>query len=145
MRFAVSIFFVLLALSTVRAGAMGTITIVHSNGDRNVYNNVSIEIIHGALYMTSEDGKGTMIIKDAACSHQNKLMVCYATKATLVQSGEVTPLDFRSGTVYLNDTDDFQPLVLSTAKVAPHSIMLSYTTKIGTLVTCTGGIDKVVK
>lgn len=145
MRFTFSILLALLALSTVGAGATGTVTIVHANGDRNVYYNVSIEIIHGALYMTSEDGQGTMIIKDAACSHQSQLMVCYATKATLVQSGEVTPLDFKRGTVYLNDTDEYQPLVMSTTKVAPHSIMLSYTTNKGTLVTCMGGIDKVVK
>ncbi|MBV8067437.1 MAG: hypothetical protein JO113_05645 [Candidatus Eremiobacteraeota bacterium] len=145
MKLALSAFLALLALSTIRVGATGTMTIVQADGDRNVYNDVEIKIIHGALYMTSEDGKGTMVINDAACSHQGKLMVCYATRATLVQAGEVTPLDFKTGTVYVNNTDDYLPLVMSTTKVPPHSIMLSYTTDRGTYVSCSGGIDKVVK
>ena len=140
-----SVLLVLLALSTVRAGATGTMIILHPNGARNVYNDVAIKVIHGALYMTSQDGKGTMIINQAACSYQGKVMVCFATKATLVQSGEVSPLDFQSGTVYLNNTDYYQPLVMSTVKVPPHSVMLSYTTKRGTYISLTGGIDKVVK
>lgn len=145
MKIMLSVFLALLALSTMRAGATGTMTIVQADGDRDVYNGVEIKIIHGALYMTSQDGKGTMVINDAACSFQGKLMVCFATKATLVQSGEVSALDFRHGTLYLNNTDDYQPLVMSTTKVAPHSILMSYTTKRGTYVSCTGSIDKVVK
>lgn len=120
-------------------------TIVQADGDKDTYSDVEIKVIHGALYMTSEDGKGTMVITRAACSHQAQLMVCYATNATLVQSGETSPLDFKRGTVYVNDTDDYQPLVMSTTKVAPHSIMLSFTTKRGTYVTVNGSIDKVVK
>jgi hypothetical protein len=145
MKLALSIWLVLLALTTLRVGATGTVTIVHTNGQRDIYNDVAIKIIHGTLYMTSQDGKGTMVIGDAACSYQGKVMVCFATKATLVQTGEVSPLDFKNGTVYLNNTDDYQPLVMSTAKLPPHSIMLSYTTKLGTYISCTGSIDKVVK
>ena len=129
----------------IAAAAKGTMTIVQADGDKNTYSDVEIKVIHGALYMTSEDGKGTMVINRAACSHQGQLMVCYATSATLVQSGETSPLDFKRGTVYVNDTDDYQPLVMSTTKVAPHSIMLSFTTKRGTYVTLNGSIDKVVK
>ena len=145
MKSALPVLLAFLALSTAGAGATGRLTIVRSDGDVNVYNDVDIKIIHGALYITSEDGKGTMVINQAACSYQGKLMVCFATKATLVQSGQVSPLDFKHGTVYLNNTDDYQPLVMSTTKVPPHSIMLSYTTKRGTLISCNGRIDKVVK
>ena len=129
----------------VAAAATGTMTIVQSNGGTNTYSNVEIKAIHGALYLTSNDGKGTMVINRAACSHQGQLMICYATNATLVQSGETSPLDFQRGTVYVNDTDGYLPLVLSTQKVPPHSIMLSFTTKRGTTVTLNGRIDKVVK
>jgi hypothetical protein len=72
-------------------------------------------------------------------------MACFATNATLVQAGETSPLDFKRGTIYVNDTDDYQPLVMSTTKVPPHSILASFTTKRGTYVSLNGRIDKVVK
>ena len=144
MKFVVPALLGCFALATIAAGATGTVTIVQPNGNSNVYNNVEIKIIHSALYITSADGKGTMVVNKAACSYQDKLMVCFATNATLVQSGKTSPLDFKRGTIYLNDTDDFQPLVLSTEKVPPHSVLISFTTKRGTSVSLSGRIDKVV-
>lgn len=133
------------ALSTAAAGAVGTVTIAQADGTTNVYHDVVIKVIHSALYMTSADGKGTLVINRAACAYQGQLLVCLPTSATLVQAGATSPLDFRKGTVYVNDTDDPQQLTLSTTKVAPHSIVLSFTTKRGTYVSLTGTIDKVVK
>jgi len=127
------------------ARAMGTMTIQQSNGVTNVYRDVVIKVIHNALYMTSADGKGTLVINRAACSYQGDLMVCFATGATLVQAGQTSSLDFKHGTLYVNSTDDAQQLALSTAKVPAHGILLSFSTKIGTYVSLTGTIDKVVK
>ena len=142
----VAVFTLLAFGSTMTAArATGTMTIKQTSGDTNTYDGVEIKIIHSALYVTSADGKGTLVINRAACSHQEKLLVCLPTSAALVQSGETTPLDFQSGTVYLNDTDDYQPMPLTTAKVAPHSMVLSFTTKKGTYVSVLGRIDKVVK
>ncbi len=62
-----------------------------------------------------------------------------------MQAGETSPLDFKRGTLYVNSTDDPQTLVLSTTKIAPHSVILSITTKKGTYVNLSGRIDKVVK
>jgi hypothetical protein len=134
-----------LGLSTIVAGATGTLTILQPSGERDVYNDVEIKVLHGALYLTSADAKGTIIIDRAACSYQAKLMVCLATGATLVQAGETSPLDFKQGTVYLNDTGDYQPMVLTSAKVPPHSVVVSFTTKRGTYLSVNGRIDKVVK
>ena len=136
----------LLACSTcipIAAAAKGTMTIVQSNGETDVYNDVEIKVIHGALYMTSADAKGTIVIHRAACSYQGKLMVCLLTSASLVQDGETTPLDFKRGTCYVNSTDDYQPLTQSTTKVAPHSVLLTFKTDKGTLVTLNGRIDMV--
>jgi hypothetical protein len=145
MRLALLALLACLTCIPVAAAAKGTMTIVQANGVTNTYSDVEIKAIHGSLYLTSEDGKGTMVITRAACSHQGQLMICYATGATLVQSGETSPLDFQRGTVYVNDTDGYLPLVMSTTKVPPHSIMLSFTTKRGTTVALNGSIDKVVK
>jgi len=127
------------------ARAAGTITIAQSDGHTDTYHDVVIKVIHGSLYMTSADGKGTLIIHRAACSYQNQLMVCFATSAVLVQAGETKPLDFKTGTLYVNGTDDPQPLALSSAKVPAHGILLSFTTKRGTYVSLSGRIDKVVE
>jgi hypothetical protein len=135
----------LVSLSSATARATGTATVRHVNGETDVYHNVEIKVIHNALYVTTEDGKGTIVINDAACSHQGQVMVCYVTKAVLVQAGETSALDFKRGTLYVNSTDDPQQLVLSTTKIAPHSVLLSFTTQKGTYVGVTGRIDKVVK
>jgi hypothetical protein len=131
--------------ATAAARAEGTLTIQQASGSTNVYHNVAIKVIHSALYLTSEDGKGTLVISRAACAYQGQLMVCLPTSAALVQSGKTSPLDFRKGTVYVNSTGDPQQLSASTVKVAPHSIVLSFTTKRGTYVSSIGQIDKVVK
>ena len=131
------------AATPVRAG--GTVTIQQADGTTNSYDDVTINIIHSALYLTSADGKGTLVINRAACAYQGELLVCLPTSATLIQSGATNAIKLTTGTIYLNLTDDPQQLALSSAKVAPHSILLSLTTKRGTYVTLSGRIDKTVK
>jgi hypothetical protein len=133
------------ALSTATAGAMGTVTIQQSDGTRSTYNDVVIKIIHDALFVTSADGKGTLVIHRAACAYQGPLLVCFMTSATLVQSGKTSPLDFKNGTVYVNLTDQPQPLTLSSTKIPANGILIAFTTKRGTSVNLNGHIDKVVK
>jgi hypothetical protein len=132
-------------LCTAAAGATGTVLIRQSNGQTNVYDDVVIKVIHNALFMTSADGKGTLVINRAACSYQGDLMVCFATGATLIQAGQTSSLDFKTGTLYVNSTDVPQQLALSTQKVQAHGVLLSFTTKLGTYVNLSGRIDKVVK
>jgi hypothetical protein len=131
--------------SPATAGATGTMMIQQPDGGQNVYHDVAIKVIHSALYLSSQDGKGTLVINRAACSYQGKLMVCLPTSATLVQSGKTSPLDFQQGTVYLNSTDDPVQMTASTQKVPAHSIVLAFTTQRGTFVSLSGRIDKVVK
>jgi len=133
------------ALAPSVARASGTVTIQQAGGHTDVYNDVVIKVIHGALFMTSADGKGTLIIQRAACAYQGQLLVCFATGATLVQAGKTSPLDFQKGTLYVNSTDDPQQMLLTTTKVPPHSIVFSFTTSRGTYVNLSGRIDKVVQ
>ncbi len=134
-----------LAFGASPAGAAGTVLIRQSSGQTNVYHGVAIKVIRNVLYMTTSDGKGTLVISRAACSYQGELMICFATGATLVQAGKTSAIDFRRGTLYVNSTDDPQQMALSTAKVPPHSILLSFSTERGTYVSLSGRIDKVVK
>jgi hypothetical protein len=134
-----------LAFGAASASAAGTILIQQADGSSNVYDDVAIKVIHNVLYMTTADGRGTLVISKAACSYQGQLMVCFATSAALVQAGKTSALDFKNGTVYVNNTDDPQPLALSTQKVPPHGILVSLTTKKGTYISLSGQIDKVVK
>ncbi len=134
-----------LALGTAPAAATGTVEIVQSDGHSNKYDSVQIKIIHNALYVTSEDGKGTIVITRAACSYQGDLLVCLAHHGVLVQSGATKALDMRHGTLYVNSTNEPAQLVMLTTKVPPHGILLSFTTDRGTYVSLRGRIDKVVK
>lgn len=138
-------FAVCCSVSAAPAGAAGTVLIRQADGATNVYHDVSIRLIHNVLYMTSADGRGTLVISRAACAYQGMLLVCFAAGATLVQAGKTSPLDFKHGTLYVNTTDDAQRLPLSTAKVPAHSLLLSFTTLRGTYVSLNGRVDKVVK
>ncbi|HEX3459032.1 MAG TPA: hypothetical protein VHR97_13865 [Candidatus Baltobacteraceae bacterium] len=127
------------------AAATGTLTIQRHNAAASTYRQVEIKVLYGGLFVTSEDGKGTLVIPKAACSFQRQIFVCYVTGATLVQAGEATPLSFKRGTIYFNSTDEPQQLSRSTTKIAPHSLMLSMTTDRGTYIGLTGRMDEVVK
>jgi hypothetical protein len=127
------------------ARAGGTATIAQIDGSIEKYDSVSVAIIHKNLFVTTHDGKGTLVIQRAACAYQGELMVCFPTAVTLVQASASKPLDLRSGTIYLNLTDSAQPLALSTTKVPAQSVLLSFTTKRGTYVSVSGRIDRVVK
>jgi hypothetical protein len=125
--------------------AAGTATIQQVDGSLDTYGNVAVAIIHKNLFVTTRDGKGTLVIQRAACAYQGQVMVCFPTAVTLVQSGESRPIDLRNGTIYLNLTGEAQPLVMSTTKVPARSMLLSITTKRGTYISVSGRIDRMVK
>jgi len=145
MRFAAFTLVVWLAFGAAPAGATGTVLVRLSSGHTDTYHQVAIKVIHSSLYLTSADGKGTLVIHRAACSYQGQLLVCFPTSATLVQAGKTQPLDLKTGTVYANSTDAPEALPFSTIKVPAHSILLSLTTERGTYVSLHGRIDQVVK
>ncbi len=133
------------ALGAAPAGAKGTMTITHVDGHSDTYPGSVVKIIHNALYVTSADGAGTLVVNRAACSYQGNVMACFPTSAALVQSGSTKPLDLKAGTIYVNTTDDYQPMPMTTAKIAPHSLWISFTTYKGTYCSLKGRIDEVVK
>jgi hypothetical protein len=131
--------------ASATASAQGTVIIVQSDGRVNTYDDVAIKIIHNSLYLTSADGKGTIVVTRAACSYQGDVLVCLPTTATLVQAGEARPVKLTTGTIYVNLTGAFQQLSFSSTKLAPHSLLFSVTTDRGTYVSVSGHIDKVAK
>jgi hypothetical protein len=127
------------------AHATGTMLIQRSDGDKDTYNDVEIDVFQGAMFLTSDDGDGTLVINRAACSYQAKVMVCLPTSIVLVQDGESSALNVRNGTIYINDTGDAQQLTHSTTKLKPHSAMVSFTTVSGTYVNVLGTLDQVIR
>ncbi|MGA7354040.1 MAG: hypothetical protein WBW76_01285 [Candidatus Cybelea sp.] len=132
-------------LIPVVASATGTINIQHKNGTNNIYDDVTIKVFSGSLFLTSHDGDGTIVVTRAACAYQGEIIVCLPTSAALVQEGTSNALNLKSGTIYLNYADQAQPLARSSAKLPAHSIMLALTTRNGTFVTVHGRIDQVIK
>ncbi len=132
-------------LLPVASRAAGTISIQHRNGTINRYADVEIKVLSGSLFLTTDDGDGTIVITRAACSYQGKIVVCLPTLAALVQDGETSPLDLKTGTLYLNYSADAQPLSRSSQKLPPNSAMLALTLRNGTFITLHGRIDQVIK
>ncbi|HEX3671005.1 MAG TPA: hypothetical protein VHT92_04790 [Candidatus Cybelea sp.] len=133
------------AATVASAGATGTISIQHKDGTRNSYGDVEIKIFSGSLFLTSDDGNGTIVVNRSACSYQGKIIVCLPTSAALVQEGDSNALDLKNGTIYLNYTDSAQPLSGSSAKLPAKSIMLALTTQNGTFISLHGRIDEVIR
>ncbi len=127
------------------SSATGTINIHHRDGTVNTYRDVEVKVFSGSLFLTSDDGDGTIVITQAACAYQGQIIVCLPTTAALVQEGESSALNLKTGTLYLNYTNSDQPLTHSSAKLPAHSIMLSLSTRNGTLINVRGRIDQLIK
>jgi hypothetical protein len=127
------------------ASAEGTMNIHHSDGDLNTYRDIDIRIFSGSLFLTSDDGDGTIVVTRSACSYQGKIIVCLPTGAVLVQDGQSDALDLKTGTIYLNYTDTPQPLSRSSAKLPANSVMVALSTMNGTTINLQGSIDKLVR
>jgi hypothetical protein len=127
------------------ANATGTINIHHKDGTVNTYRDVEIKVFSGSLFLTSDDGNGTIVVTRAACSYRDKIIVCLPTTAALVQEGKSDALDLRSGTIYLNYTNAEQPMSNSSAKLPANSILLALATKNGTFINVRGRIDQLIK
>ena len=132
-------------VASTAAYAKGTVTVQQSDGSTQQYAGVTIRVVNKTLRITTADGVGTLAIDRAACSYVGNLMMCLPYDMTLDQGGGSHPLDFQRGTVYLNLTDTKQQLPLSSTQLPPQGILLSLTTKIGTIVNLSGTIDAVQK
>lgn len=135
----------LFAFAPAVAHATGAISIHHASGATQNYADVEIRVFSGSLFLTSDDGDGTIVVTRAACSYQGKIIICYPTSAALVQDGESSALALKRGTIYLNYTDSAQPMSFSSAKLPSNSILLALTLNNGTLINVRGRIDQVIK
>jgi hypothetical protein len=133
------------ALAPAVANATGTINIHHKDGTVNTYGDVEIKVFSGSLFLTSDDGDGTIVVTRAACSYRDKIIVCLPTTVALVQEGKSNALDLKSGTIYLNYTNAEQPMSNSSAKLPANSILLALSTKNGTFINVRGRIDQLIK
>ena len=127
------------------ARAAGTVGILHANSPVETYEDVEIKVLRGSLFLTSSDGSGTIVVTSAACNYQRSVIVCLPTSATLIQNGSSNLLDLRRGTIYLNYTKSPQQLSRSSSKIPPKSLILTFTTDRGTLVTARGTLDEVIQ
>ena len=135
----------LVTLHAAAARATGTLQINDGDGANNTYTGVTVNVFSGSLFVTSADGKGTLVVNRAACSYQGKIIVCLPTSVILVQKGTSNALALTTGTVYLNYTGEAQPLALSSEKLPAHAVLLSFRTASGTYVSLRGTIDKLIQ
>jgi hypothetical protein len=131
--------------ATVPAQAAGIARVQHTDGKVETYQ-VSIRIAKmnemKTMRISTLDGKGTLIIKQAACSAAGEIMRCFPYDIALDQDGSTKPINLQSGTLYVNSTDSPQQMPYSSAHIAPHSILLTLRTKLGTYINVDGQIDR---
>jgi hypothetical protein len=127
------------------ACATGTISIHHTGAPTAQYDDVEVRVLSGSLFLTSDDGDGTIVVTRAACSYQGKIIMCLPTTAALVQDGKTSALALKRGTIYLNYTSTAQAMSFSSAKLAANSVLVAMTLNNGTLINLRGRIDQVIK
>lgn len=135
----------LIGRAATPAMASGTLSVWLADGTAQQYSGVTIRYVSHTLRVTSADGKGTFIINRAACSYNGQVQVCLPDKISIEQGGSTKPIDMSHGTVYANLTDENRQLPNSNQQIPPRGIVMSITTKIGTIVNLTGTIDEVQK
>ncbi|MGZ3505838.1 MAG: hypothetical protein ACXVAC_18985 [Vulcanimicrobiaceae bacterium] len=111
-----------------------------SNGSVQLYDNATIEVVGKTLQITTANGKGTLVINDAACSYVEKLMRCLPYHYVLQQNG-THQLDFEHGTIYYNPTQTKQQMTFSSTQLEPEGVLIAVKSKKGTYVTITGTLD----
>ena len=135
-----------IGISAAHADASGRAKIQQPDGSVKVYNNVHIRVQdHQRLLLTSNDGKGTLIINKAACNAVGGLLECFAYSAELDQNNETLPITLQSGTVWINLTAKTHVRPNSTTQFPPRGVVVAVTTNHGTQVALSGTIDEVTK
>jgi len=135
----------LFGAATLPALATGTMRVQQHDGSVQTYTDVRIRILDDEMTITSNDGKGTVVIGKAACTKTGELIRCLPYDATLEQNGNAAHIVLKTGTVWLNPSSTSQTLAHSSQQLAPHGVLLAVTTKAGTYVSLTGIIDEIKK
>ena len=74
------------------ASATGTINIQHKNGTNNTYDDVTIKVFSGSLFLTSHDGEGTIVVTRAACAYQGRSSFACRRRRPLSRKAQATLL-----------------------------------------------------
>jgi hypothetical protein len=135
----------LFGASIVPALATGTMRVQHKDGSVQTYTDVYIRILENEMTLTSNDGKGTVVIGKAACTKIAELIQCLPYDATLEQNGNEARIALQSGTVWLNPTATRQPLSYSSQSLPSHGVLMAVRTKSGTYVSLSGTVDEIKK
>ena len=128
------------------ASATGTINIQHKDGTVNTYRDVEIKVFSGSLFLTSDDGDGTIVVTRAACSYREKIIVCLPTTAALVQEGESN----RAQSQNRHDLSETTRTPINRYRIRrrnfpPIALMLTLSTENGTFINVRGRIDQLIK
>jgi hypothetical protein len=132
----------LLLASLAPASATGTVRIQQRDGSVKSYAGVIMKVANKSLTLTSADKVSTVTISGADCSHESDLIRCTGGGFSLLLGGQNHIVPFKTATFYFNPTSTDQSLPLSTAKIAPHSVLFAVTTAKGTDITGSGKLDQ---
>ena len=131
----------LATFSQIPALATGEVDVEHSNGEINSYSNVTIANAPKVLYFQSEEGNTRLLITKNECKKEGKLLVCDQARAGVDTNGVMEELDVKQIILFINPTNQRQPIKGSKVTLAPGTVFLEMSMVNGNYITGSGKID----
>lgn len=135
----------LATLFQIPALATGEITVEQSNGEIDSYSNVIISNAPKVLYIKSEEGNTMLLITKNECKKEGELLVCDQARAGVDTNGVMEELNVKQIILFINPTQERQPIKGSKVTLAPGTIFLEMSTANGNYITGSGKIDSTTR
>lgn len=133
--------FIVLLAGMMPARATGVVHIQQKDGSTKTYADVQIALDPSSMRLTTSDGVGTLYIGRAACTAVGQLITCAPYDATYIAHDVSTHIVLTGGSAWVNPSKTTQSMPDSNRKLAAHGVVLTMTTKAGTIVTVSGTAD----
>ena len=132
-------------LAIAPALAKGEISVELPNGDFEVYSDVTISNTADIVYFASEESSTILMITKKDCVKEDKLLVCDKARIGVDTDGVIEEIGVKEIFLFINPTNERQPIKGSTVTMSPNTILLEAATTKGTFITGLGRIDNTTK
>lgn len=135
----------LTSVLTLPAFAQGEIAVEYADGNTEINENVEIYNSNDILYFKAEEGGTTLMITKKECDKEGSLLVCNKARMGLDTYGVLEEIEVKEIFLFINPTNDVQPIPGSKVRMTPNTILLEALTEKDTYITGIGKIDSTSK
>ncbi len=135
---------ILAAVAPNSAFAKGEITVEQADGNIDIYSAVEISNTDNIIYFKGQEGS-TLLITKNECSKEGELLVCNKARMGIDTDGVIEEIGVREIFLFINSTNQAQPIKGSTVTLTPGTVLLEAVTEKGAYITGLGKIDSTTK